>query len=97
MSAENWDNLPTWEELVRVTGWILQGCPAAHRDYDAREMVRLLHKLMEGLPEHIRIYCWGAPEWKAELERLRVLRRQVCRSCRGIDSHIPGCELGPDR
>lgn len=65
------DDLPTWEELIQARGWIMVGCPAAHRDYDARAMVALLWKLMEGLPHHLPIYAWASDEWKAERARLR--------------------------
>jgi len=71
--TKSYDNLPTWEELRDVRTWIMMGCPAAFRDLDPREMVKRLWKLMEGLPSHLPIYAWGAPEWRAERARLRGL------------------------
>lgn len=66
-----YDNLPTWYELVYLTGWKDAACPAAHRDYDARTAVHILHRLLEGLPSHLPHYAFASPEHKAELERLR--------------------------
>lgn len=79
------DDLPTWEELQTVRGWIMAGCPAGHRDYDPRAMVLLLWKLMEGLPHHLPIYAWGSDEWKAELARWRGLVVDLVRLGRRCD------------
>lgn len=70
---ESYDDLPTWQELVQMRGWIMAGCPIGHRESDPRAMVRLLWKLMEGLPHHLPIYAWGSDEWKAEHARHRGL------------------------
>ena len=63
------DDLPTWQELVTLRGWVGQGCPSAHRNYDCAAQVHVLMKLLEGLPHHLPHYAWGSPEWRAELNR----------------------------
>jgi hypothetical protein len=73
----DYSNIPTWGDMQLIRSWIDAGCPVAHRNHDARACVLLLHKLMEGIPKHIPIYCWGDPEWKAEIERLRAAERRA--------------------
>jgi hypothetical protein len=73
MSGGPYDNLPTWEEMCVARDWLMAGCPVIRQHQDPAEAVRILHKLVEGLPKHIAIYAWGSDEWRAERERLRSL------------------------
>ena len=40
----------------------MAGAPSAARDYDAREAVKTLYLLLEALPSHMPVYCYGTSE-----------------------------------
>jgi hypothetical protein len=54
--------LPHPADIQEVRNWLFLGAPAAHRDYNAAEMVKILIELVEALPSHHKVYCWGTHE-----------------------------------
>jgi len=69
-------DLPHPADIQDARSWLFQGAPAAHRDYDAAEMVKILIELVEALPAHHKVYCWGTHEhvlamMTRELEEIR--------------------------
>ena len=59
------DDLPSAPDVVMARGWLMAGCPAVSREHDAKKAVRVLWRLLEALPSHLPIYCWGTRENRA--------------------------------
>lgn len=54
--------LPHPQDVVEALTWLQLGAPAAHRNYNAPQMVKILINLVEALPAHHKVYCWGTHE-----------------------------------
>ena len=54
--------LPHPEDLLHARYWLFAGAPAASRDHDAKFAVKVLIQLVEALPEHFDLYCYGKAE-----------------------------------
>lgn len=48
--------------LVREAhGWLRAGCPLVSRDVDSRRARETLLALLDALPSHLDLYCYGTP------------------------------------
>lgn len=57
--------MPPIDKIHQARYWLFAGAPAASRDYDSSEMVKILLMIVEGLPSIDPTYCHGTPENKA--------------------------------
>jgi hypothetical protein len=57
--------LPKVSDLLEARAWLQAGAPAASRHHDGVRAVTILYELIESLPEHIPMYCYGTEENRA--------------------------------
>jgi hypothetical protein len=63
--------------VARARQWLLQGAPAVPKDLSAHEAVQTLRELLDALPKHIPLYCWGSKEHHHAMLHPRLHPRSV--------------------
>lgn len=56
--------LPPPDELLEARDWLLAGAPAASKNHDAKQSVKILLTLINALPAYIELYKFGTPAWR---------------------------------
>lgn len=62
------DELPHPERIINAQTWLRRGCPHSR---DSIEHIETLKELLEVLPSHHPVYCYGTLENKQAYEKLR--------------------------
>jgi len=61
--------LPHPTDVVDALDWLREGAPAVRRRSapKAEKALRTLLALLDALPAHLPVYCYGSPEWRAAM------------------------------
>ena len=67
-------SLPSPDAVLNAREWLRAGCPALTRAGQpcAANSIATLRRLVDALPSHLPLYCYGSDEWRPRWASVRT-------------------------